>query len=112
MSALAAPLGINGKTVDRWLTLLERMFVIRRVPAWHRVEVDFVLESVGKIVGLAVKAAASLRPNDFHGLRRLREATGKAFACGIVLHDGERIQGTGNGLFAMPVSSLWTEIRF
>ena len=182
LSALAAPLGIDGKTVDRWLTLLELMFVIRRVPAWHRnefkrlvktpklhfidsgllaslrrvseksvqsdrsklgsllegfvfselakligqsdvsvsishfrdrdkVEVDFVLERVGKIVGLEVKAAASLRPKDFHGLRRLREATGKAFACGIVLHDGERIQGTGNGLFAMPVSSLWTEIR-
>ena len=38
LSALAAPLGIDGKTVDRWLTLLELMFVIRRVPAWHRNE--------------------------------------------------------------------------
>ena len=31
----------------------------------------------------------------------------RAIACGIVLHDGERIQRLGDRLFAMPVSRLW-----
>lgn len=72
-----------------------------------KVEVDFVLEKAGRIVGLEVKAAASVKPDDFHGLKRLQEATGKAFACGIILHDGERIQRTGDRLFAMSVQQLW-----
>ena len=36
LSGLGRPLGVDGKTIDRWLTLLEQMFVIRRVRAWHR----------------------------------------------------------------------------
>ena len=36
LSALAAPLGVDSKTINRWLTLLEQMFVLRRVRAWHR----------------------------------------------------------------------------
>lgn len=179
LSALATPLGVDSKTVDRWLTLLERMFVVRRVRAWHRnrlkrlvrtpklhfldtgllaalrgegatdldadrnrlgpllegfvyaelakiagqtsayasishyrdkdkVEVDFVVGQAGKIVGIEVKAGATVKPEDFRGLKRLRAATGDAFACGIVLHDGERIQRSGERLFAMPVGRLWT----
>ncbi len=179
LSALAAPLGVDSKTVDRWLSLLEQMFVVRRVRAWHRndlkrlvktpklhfldtgllaalrrigvddlradrgklgsmlegfvfsevsklagqspdpasishyrdrdqVEVDFVIEQAGRILGVEVKAAATVKPHDFHGLKRLHDATGEAFACGIVLHDGDRIQRTGERLFAMPISQLWT----
>jgi len=35
MSNLGARLGVDGKTVDRWLALLEHMFLIHRVRAWH-----------------------------------------------------------------------------
>ena len=35
MAGLGARLGVDGKTVDRWLVLLEHMFLIRRVRAWH-----------------------------------------------------------------------------
>jgi predicted AAA+ superfamily ATPase len=182
LSALAAPLGVDGKTVDRWLTLLEQMFLIRRVRAWHRndlkrlvktpklhfldsgllaalqrvtaedvtrdrsrlgpllegfvfselsklagqsvdppllshyrdrdkVEVDFVLERGGQLVGIEVKASGTVKPADFNGLRRLREATGEAFSCGIVLHDGDRIQQVSDRLYAMPVCQLWTTPR-
>ena len=56
-------------------------------------EVDFVLEGLGgRVVGIEVKAAATLVPFDFRGISRLRLAAGSAFACGIVLHDGDRIQ--------------------
>ena len=59
------------------------------------------------IVGIEVKAAATVRPEDFRGLRRLKDAVGDLFACGILLHDGERIHRTAQGLFAMPVKALW-----
>ena len=179
MSGLGARLGVDGKTVDRWLILLEHMFLLRRVGAWHSsrlkrlvrapklqfldsgllaalqrtdaadiardrqklgsllesfvygeiakaialsddmtsvshyrdkdgVEVDMVLErSPGAVVGIEVKAAATALPRDFRGLQRLKETVGDRFACGIVLHDGERILQTAPGLFAMPVRMLW-----
>ncbi len=72
----------------------------------EKVEVDFVLEKAGRVVGIEVKAAVTVRPMDFHGLKRLGEATGSAFACGIVMHDGERIQRVGDGFFAMSFGQL------
>ncbi len=72
------------------------------------VEVDLVLERPpGAVVGIEVKAGATARPRDFRGLARLEEAAGDGFACGIVLHDGERVQQAGPRLFAMPVKMLW-----
>ena len=183
MSGIGVRLGVDGKTVDRWLALFEHMFLVRRVYAWHRndlkrlvkrpklqfldsgllaalrridpaaiasdrqklgpllecfvyseiaraaalsdhpilfshyrdkdrVEVDLVLERLpGAIVGIEVKAGATAHPGDFKGLARLREATGRRFACGIVLHDGDRIQQVGPKLFAMPVGALWNGRR-
>jgi predicted AAA+ superfamily ATPase len=34
-SGLSQDLGIPGSTIDRYLTLLERVFLVRRLPAWH-----------------------------------------------------------------------------
>ena len=36
MAKLGSRLGVDGKTIDRWLTLLEHMFLVRRIRAWHR----------------------------------------------------------------------------
>lgn len=179
LSSMGSRLGVDGKTVDRWLTLLESMYVLRRVGAWHRnalkrlvrtpklqfvdsgllaalrgtdastvdrdrralgpvlecfvytevlkavalgaeptaighfrdkdgVEVDLVLErSSGEVVGIEVKAGATARPDDFRALSRIRDALGDQFVCGILLHDGDRIQQVGPRLFAMPVKVLW-----
>ena len=35
LSALGKKLGVNSQTVDRWLSLLEDMYVLRRVPNWQ-----------------------------------------------------------------------------
>ena len=179
MSSLGSHLGVDSKTVDRWLVLLEQMFLVRRIRAWHRsglkrlvktpklqfldsgllsalqrvspadiardrqtlgpllecfvhaeiakaaalaeeptalahyrdkdkVEVDLVLERpLGAIVGIEVKAGATARPEQFKGLTRLSEAVGDRFACGILLHDGDRVQRTSPGLFAVPFRMLW-----
>ncbi len=71
-------------------------------------EVDVVLEHSGsRISGAEVKASSTVRTTDFRGMRRLREASGKRFVCGIVLYDGEVTAGFGDGMFAVPIASLW-----
>lgn len=45
MSALGTRLGVDGKTVDRWLVLLEHMFLIRRVRGWNRNDVNRLVKA-------------------------------------------------------------------
>ncbi len=71
-------------------------------------EVDIVLErGLGDLAGVEVKAAASVTAADFRGLRRLKEASGSRLATGVVLYDGETAASFGEGLFAVPIRSLW-----
>jgi predicted AAA+ superfamily ATPase len=70
-------------------------------------EVDLVLERGGQVAGVEVKAAATVFPADFRGLRKLREAVGDRFAAGGVLYDGEITASFGDGLFAVPVRAIW-----
>ena len=71
-------------------------------------EVDIVIEHVGaRVSGVEVKASSTVQPTDFRGLRRLREATGKRFVCGVVLYDGEMTVGFGDDMFAVPIAALW-----
>lgn len=71
-------------------------------------EVDLVIESArGEVVGIEVKASATIHPRDFRGLRRLRELAGDAFACGVILYVGKDAHSFGDGLWAMPVDALW-----
>jgi predicted AAA+ superfamily ATPase len=72
------------------------------------VEVDIVLERDGRqVAGVEVKAAATVFPSDFRGLRKLKDAAGGRFAGGVVLYDGESMVSFGDGLHAVPVRTLW-----
>ena len=72
-------------------------------------EVDFVVErSPNELVGIEVKASATVHPDDFNSLIDLKKATGRHFMCGIVLYDGERIQQYASNLYAMPFKILWS----
>ncbi len=71
-------------------------------------EVDFVLEdAAGQIVGIEVKAAASVTRRDFGGLDRVASAAGAAFVQGMVLYDGEQTLSFADKLRAVPFSALW-----
>jgi predicted AAA+ superfamily ATPase len=71
-------------------------------------EVDIVIEQGPcAIAGVEVKAAASVSEADFRGLRKLRDAAGKAFRNGAVIYDGETCVGFGDRLFAVPARMLW-----
>lgn len=71
-------------------------------------EVDFVIEdAAGDIVGVEVKSKASVKTNDLRGLHRFSEAVGSRFKMGIVLYDGTEALPLGDGIRAVPLSSLW-----
>lgn len=178
-SALSNEVRLSAKTIHRYLSLLEEVFLIKRVPAWSRnlsnravgtpklafvdsgvaanllsadsrsllrpggqfgplmegfvlmelarqltwsrervelfhyrtkdkVEVDAVLENrMGHVVGIEVKAASTVKAEDFRGLRHLAERTGDDLLCGLVLYTGTQTLSFGPRLKAMPISALW-----
>jgi len=180
LADLGRNIGLDAKTVRRYLGLLEQLFLIRRIEAWHRndlkrlvkspklafidagllatlrgmhidgvradrtafggvlesyvfgeilkqtawtgddiriahfrdkdgMEVDLVLENANRqCIGLEVKASATVRAEDFRGLRKLADAAGAGFAAGYVLYDGDTIVPFGETLFAVPLSILWS----
>ncbi|OFZ68492.1 MAG: AAA family ATPase [Betaproteobacteria bacterium RBG_16_58_11] len=74
-----------------------------------QLEVDFVIENAaGQIVGVEVKAAASVSAGDLAGLKRLAALSGKQFVAGLVLYDGNDTLPIGERLWAVPISTLWT----
>lgn len=171
-------IGLNDHTAEKYIGILEKLFLVRRLPAWRRneltrlvkapkihfldaglhaaltrtrtellaadrsrfgaileswvfgellkatslmpgqwflshyrdkdqVEVDFVLESpLRAVIGIEVKASATVTSSDFKGLRRLRSLCGGAFVTGIVLYDGTDALSFGDNLWAVPLGCL------
>lgn len=178
-AALGNEIGLPHSTIARYLSLLEMVFLLKRVPAWSRnlsrratstpkvtmvdsgiaanlldldadrlirpgapfgpllegfvlmelsrqltwseervelfhyrtrdqIEVDAVLENRrGHVVGIEVKAASTVRPEDFRGLRHLRDRLGDDLLVGLVLYTGHQTLPFGDRLRAIPVSALW-----
>lgn len=176
---LASPFHVSRPTIRDYLTLLERVFLVEQLPAWHSnrlkrlvktaklhlgdtglaaallrldaaalardrrmlgplletfvmqelrrmaswhmepidffhfrdkdgVEIDLVLErGAHELVGIEIKAAATVTAADFRGLRKLQETTSTRFRKGVVLYDGERVLPFGPGLYAVPLRALW-----
>jgi uncharacterized protein len=71
-------------------------------------EVDLVLDAgSGALVGIEVKASATVNAGDFKALRKLAEACGDNFKLRVVLYDGGRPVPFGDRLVAAPISCLW-----
>jgi predicted AAA+ superfamily ATPase len=71
-------------------------------------EVDVVIEDrQGRVVGIEVKASATVAGSDFSGMRKLAEACGERFVFGLVLHDHDKTVPFGPRLTAAPLSALW-----
>lgn len=71
-------------------------------------EVDLVVEDAGgQLIGVEVKAAASIKQSDLKGLKRLASTTGDRFKLGVVLYDGTETMPLGDRLQAVPISTLW-----
>ena len=71
-------------------------------------EVDFLLETLdGRVVGIEVKSASTVRTADLKGLRDLAEAAGKRFHRGVILYQGNRTVPFSENIHAVPVRALW-----
>ena len=118
-------LGINSQSLwqDRNILgqLLETFIYqeLRKHADWHvqelrfyhfrnkdKVEVDIIIEQGRQIVGIEIKAAATVTKNDFKGLQKLRAACGSQFTSGVVFYDGEHVLPFGEQLYAVPISAL------
>lgn len=72
-------------------------------------EVDIVVEtSAGQLVGIEIKAAATVKETDLRGLKRLKAVAGEQFSMGVILYDGTETLPLGDRLWAAPISSLWS----
>lgn len=73
-----------------------------------KVEVDFVIENTrGDIVGIEVKASATVTEKDLKGLKKLAGLAGNHFKTGLLLYDGVDTMPLGENIWAAPLSSLW-----
>ena len=178
-SQLGGQVRLDGKTVSKYLSLLEQMYLLKRVDVWahnrlnrviktpklqfidsgllasvidlspeevyrdrtrfghvletfvfgellkhkttadghyqlmyyrdpDKVEVDIVIENaVGQLVGIEVKAKASINTADLKGLRKLSSLAGNHFKMGVLLYDGDETLPLGDGMWAAPISTLW-----
>ncbi len=71
-------------------------------------EVDVIVERPsGEIVGVEVKASATVRAKDFAGLRHLRERVGERMVAGAILYAGAHTLPFGERTWAIPLQALW-----
>jgi len=73
-----------------------------------QVEVDLIVEGpAGQLVGVEVKAAATVGEGDLRGLKKWSRLAGDHFRRGVLLYDGDETLPLGDGLWAAPLSTLW-----
>jgi predicted AAA+ superfamily ATPase len=113
---LAEPGGAAGPLMENFVVMeLARQLTWSdtRARLYHyrtkdKVEVDAVLETPdGRVVGVEVKAGATVRTEDLAGLRNLANHLGDRFVAGYVLYTGQQTLPFGDRIRALPVDALW-----
>lgn len=72
-------------------------------------EVDLVIEHHDDLVAIEIKAGTRPRPADAKHLRWFRDEMGDRVRCCIVLHRGEAAFELVDGVWALPIGSLWAD---
>ncbi|MCG8608031.1 ATP-binding protein, partial [bacterium] len=94
---------------------------LRKQAAWNRNQVEFyylrtqagqevdiiLKDRQQQYLGIEIKAAHTVRPEDFRGLQWFANQMGERFVTGIVLYLGESPVAFGEKLIALPVSAIW-----
>lgn len=176
---LGGQVGLDGKTVSRYVGVFEQMYLVRRIDVWARnrlnrviktpklqfidsgllatlldltteetqqdrtrfgkvletfvfgellkhtttadgdyrlmyyrdadkFEVDVVIENAaGLLVGVEVKAAATVKESDLRGLKKMASLAVRQFKMGVLLYDGTETMPLAEGIWAAPLSTLW-----
>jgi predicted AAA+ superfamily ATPase len=113
---LGEPGGAAGPIVENFVTMeLARQltWAEQRAQLFHyrtkdQVEVDAILETLdGRVIGIEVKAGATVHTEDLAGLRHLADRIGDRFVAGYVLYTGQQTLPFGPKLRALPLDALW-----
>ncbi|MQA27505.1 MAG: DUF4143 domain-containing protein [Micromonosporaceae bacterium] len=100
--------GFVAMEIARQLTWSDQRADLYHYRTRDQVEVDIVLENRrGQVVAIDVKAASTVRSDDFRGLRHLADRLGDSLITGIVLYTGQQTLPFGPRFRAMPISALW-----
>lgn len=71
-------------------------------------EVDVVIENTGgQLVGIELKASATVKQHDLRGLKKHASLAGDQFTAGVLLYDGYETMALGGNIWAAPISTLW-----
>ncbi|WP_330178753.1 ATP-binding protein [Nocardia sp. NBC_01503] len=88
-----------------WSDQEARMFHYR---TRDNVEVDIILENNRReVIAIEVKAATTVKGEDFRGLRHLAERLGDDLLAGYLLYTGTETLPFGPKFRALPISALW-----
>ena len=71
-------------------------------------EVDFCIETRGKLIGIEVKLRDTVNKTDYSSLKRLKEAAGKSWKCGLVIYRGNLIKELDETIWAVPSCRLFS----
>jgi predicted AAA+ superfamily ATPase len=113
---LAEPGGAAGPMIEnlvvmelaRQLTWSEERGTLYHYRTKDGVEVDAVIETPdGRVIGIEVKAGATVRTEDLSGLRSLAGALGERFVAGFVFYTGPQTLPFGDKIKAVPLDALW-----
>jgi predicted AAA+ superfamily ATPase len=116
LSRLESPGGASGRMMEnfvlmelaRQLTWSDERGRLYHYRTRDNREVDAVIETPdGRIVGIEVKAGATVRTEDLIGLRNLAGLTGDRFVAGYVLYTGQQTLSFGDRIRAVPLDALW-----
>jgi predicted AAA+ superfamily ATPase len=89
-----------------WSDTMPRLYHFRDRDGY---EVDAVLEdNAGRVIAIEVKAAETVRTDDFRSLRLLQRRLGDRFRAGFVVYCGDQQLPFGENLACIPISALWT----
>jgi predicted AAA+ superfamily ATPase len=65
-------------------------------------EVDFIIEANGKLIGIEVKNRSTINKKDYSPLNKLKESADKDWILGIVLYRGNEIKKVSEGIWSIP----------
>jgi predicted AAA+ superfamily ATPase len=100
--------GFVAMEIARQLTWADLRTTLYHYRTRDNVEVDLVLEDRrGRAVAIDVKAASTVRAEDFRGLRHLADRLGNDLIVGLVLYTGQQTLPFGHRFRAVPISALW-----
>ena len=76
-------------------------------------EIDILIDGGSHLVGVEIKSSASVSAEDFKHLKWFaKDGPGRTRTCtGIVFYLGQEKLTFGDRTFALPISSLWSDIR-